>query len=153
MPDIKQIITQEILMRATALKDIYTKERGATVAWVCIFAQDEEEYQGLLIEAKKLGDIFEETLNGPKLLLHKPLGTVRILKIRKPDPAKKERGDADFTVSDYQRFKNEYADKQGFAIIPRRGFEMVELKSPSFNVIAYFSDPPIEAQYKDFFKK
>lgn len=38
MTDIKQIIVQEILTRATALKDKYTKERNAMAGWVCIFS-------------------------------------------------------------------------------------------------------------------
>lgn len=150
MPDIKRIIVQEILMRAIALKNKYTKERNASAAWVCIFSQSDNEFKELITEAKKLGDIFEEISNGTKFLLNKPLaGTIRILKIRRPDPEKKERGDADFTVSDYEMFRKEHKDQENFKIIPKDNFEMIELMEPSATVRVYFSNPPIEKQYED----
>jgi len=152
MIDIKWIIVQEILMRATAIKDKYTKERNATAAWVCIFSQSNDEYQELLIEAEKFGDIIEETPSGPKFLLNKPIaGTVKILKIRKPDLQRPERGDADFKVSNYEIFKKECLGEENFKIIPKDGFEMIELMEPGATVRAYFSNPPIEEQYKDVF--
>ncbi|HAH04408.1 MAG: hypothetical protein UV78_C0008G0017 [Parcubacteria group bacterium GW2011_GWA2_43_17] len=139
-------------MRATALKDKYTKEHNAMAVWVCVFAQSDDEYQQLLTEAKKLGDIFEETANGPKFLLNQPIaGTVRILKIRQPDPDKTERGDADFTISDYKAFKKEQAGQANFKIIPKDNFEMMELMEPGATVRAYFSYPSIEEQYQDLF--
>jgi hypothetical protein len=153
MIDIK-IIVQEILKRAAALKDKYTKEAGATAAWVCIFSQSDDEYQELLTEAEKLGHIIEETPNGPKFLLNMPIaGTVKILKIRKKDFERPERGDADFTVSDYEAFKKECENKDNFKLIPRNGFEMIELTEPGAAVRVYFSNPPIEEQYKDFLEK
>jgi hypothetical protein len=155
MVDIKKIIVQEILMQAMALKDKCTKERGATVAWICIFSQNDKEYEELLTEAKKLGNIFETDLNGTKLLLNKPPAgsNARILKIRKPDSEKPERGDVDFTVSDYANFKKEHEGKENFRLIKRENFEMLELTEPGANVRVYFSNPPIEEQYKDLLKK
>ena len=154
MIDIKKIIVQEILMRATALKNEFTKEHKATAAWVCIFSQNNEEYNELLAEAEKLGSILKETENGPNFLLDQPIaGTVKILKIRKHDPEKPERGDADFTVSNYSIFKKECEGKDNFKIIPKDGFEMVELTNPGAAVRVYFSNPPIEEQYKDYFIK
>lgn len=151
MPDIKQIITQQILMPATALKDKYTNQKSASAAWVCIFSQSEQEYQELLEQANKLGDPFEETATGPKFLLDKPtVGGVRILKIRKPDPTKTERGDADFSVDDYQSFKEKYLGQENFKLIERENFEMIELMEDGASVRAYFSNPPIEEQYKDY---
>ncbi|MFA6322039.1 MAG: hypothetical protein WCX71_01010 [Candidatus Buchananbacteria bacterium] len=155
MIDIKRIIVQEILIRAMALKDKYTNEREATAAWICIFSQNDKEYQELLTEAQKLGDVFETDLSGTKLLLDEPpMGSnARILKIRKPDPKKPEKGDVDFTVSNYANFKKEYQNKKNFKLIQRDSFEMLELTEPGATVRAYFSNPPIEEQYQDLLKK
>ncbi len=137
-------------MRAVALKNKYTEEYNATAAWACIFSQSEDEYNKLLEEAKKFGNIYKETTNGPILLLNEAMaGTVKILKVRKPDPTKTERGDADFTVIDYNKFKEEYRNKENFKLIPRDTFEMIELTEPKAAVRVYFSNPPIEEQYKD----
>lgn len=150
MLDLKKIIVTEILMRAIALKNKYTKEYNATAAWACIFSQSEDEYNKLLEEAKKIGNIYKETTNGPIFLLNEAMAdTVKILKIRKPDPTKTERGDADFTVIDYNKFKEEYQNKENFKLIPRDTFEMIELTEPKAAVRVYFSNPPIEEQYKD----
>ena len=70
-------------------------------------------------------------------------GNRRLVKIRKPDPKRTERGDADFTVTDYLIFKKKYLSKPGFRIIKRPEMEMIELTDPSFNVLAYFSNPPL----------
>lgn len=141
-------------MRATALKNKYTKERNATAAWACIFAQNNDEYNELLDEAKKFGSILKETSSGPIFILDEAIGgTIKVLKIRKFDPNKKERGDADFTISNYNIFKEENLNKANFKLIPRDNFEMLELMDPNTNVLAYFSNPPIEEQYKSFLNK
>jgi len=151
MVDLKRIIVQEILMRAIALKDKYTKEYDAMATWACIFAQSENEYNELIEEVKKYGEKLKDTYSGPIFILNEPIGrTIRVLKIRQFDPAKKERGDADFTVKNYENFKKESLGKNNFKLIPRDGFEMIELMESGNNVLAYFSNPPIEEQYKDF---
>ena len=53
------------------------------------------------------------------------------------------RGDADFTVSDYPTFKKTYLGTPGFAILEKPNMEMIELSDPAFNVLAYFSNPPL----------
>ena len=141
-------------MRTTALKDKYTDEYGAVAAWGCIFSQNDGEYNELLNEAKKFGDIFEETPTGPKFFLHEPIGrTIKVLKIRKPDPSWPERGDVDFTVSNYGAFKEKHLNDKHFKLIPRDTFEMIELTEPAATVRVYFSNPPIEKQYTSFFGK
>jgi len=147
--DIKSII-QDILLNATKLKDKYTVYNNATAAWACIFSQSDDEYQELLNQAKKLGNIHKETSSGPILVLNKTIArTVKVLKIRKPDPEKPERGDADFTIANYDTFKGEITGKDNFQIIPKDDFEMVELTEPGAAVRVYFSNPSIEEQYKE----
>lgn len=151
MIDIKRIIVQEILIRATALKDKYTDQKEAKAYWACIFSQSQEEYQELLAQADKLGNKYKDTASGPTYILDKPLGgNIRVLKVRQPDPSWPERGDVDFTVADYKNFKEKYLlNKDNFKLIPRDNFEMIELMESGDTVRVYFSNPPIEEQYKD----
>ncbi len=90
-----------------------------------------------------------DTSTGP-LFKIAPLQTVagplQLLKIRKPDPTRTERGDADFTVSDYPTFKAKYLQRPGFRLIERPEMEMVELVDLTFNVRAYFSNPTLMKQ-------
>ena len=75
------------------------------------------------------------------------MGDLRLLKIRKPYPTHPERGNADFTVSDYQNFKKENLAKKNFKLIKREDFEMIELTDPDFNVRVYFSNPPTDKKF------
>jgi hypothetical protein len=73
-------------------------------------------------------------------------GRLQLLKLRAPDKSRRERGDADFTVSNYQTFKSKYLNSPGFKLIVRDKFEMIELSDPTFGVLAYFSNPPLDVQ-------
>lgn len=144
-PELKDMV-QKIVAEAVRLRDSRTPEREAPVNYACIFAQDEQEYETLLTAANKIGKIVQETAMGPVFYIE-PLetaaGTLRLLKIRKPDEKRTERGDADFTVTDYQKFKKRYLNKTGFKLIERSDMEMIELTDSEFNVLAYFSNPSL----------
>lgn len=146
MTDPKELIllVQNIVEQAMALRDKHTSETSAPVNYACIFTQSNEEYEKFLIIARTLGSVVHETNMGPVFRI-RPLTTIagdlELLKIRKPDPKRPERGDADFTLSDYQTFKNTYLHTPGFGIIARENMEMIELSDPNFNVLAYFSHP------------
>jgi hypothetical protein len=73
-----------------------------------------------------------------------PAGILRVLKIRKPDPTRTERGDADFSINNYHEFKNHVLSRPGFSLIRRPKTEMIELIDNNFDVRAYFSYPPVE---------
>lgn len=142
-------LVEEIVKNANNLKNKHTSEKNAPVNYACIFAQNTEQYNDLLVVAKKIGSVIEETPTGP--LFHiQPLNTVmgnlRLLKIRKPDTTRLELGDADFTVSNYPEFKKKYLSQKGFKLIVRENFEMIELVDSQFNVRAYFSNPPLNEQ-------
>lgn len=140
----------EIVKDATALKDVHTDQRGIRVGYACIFSQSEEEYRELVAVAEKRGKVIEDTKMGPVFLVS-PLETVagplRIIKVRKPDPTRPERGDADFNATDYQDFKNKYHGQPGFSLISRENTEMIELVESGVNVRCYFSNPPAEKQF------
>jgi len=143
-------LVQEIVQQSCQLKDAHTTEKDARVNYVAIFAQSQGEYEDLLAAAKQLGLVIEQTPTGP-LFEIKPLETVagglQLLKIRMPDKTRPERGDADFTVSNYNTFKKKYLGKPGFKLIKRKKFEMIELMDPKFEVRAYFSNPPLDQQF------
>ncbi|RJQ17060.1 hypothetical protein C4573_03310 [Candidatus Woesearchaeota archaeon] len=140
-------MVKDIVKKANSLKDTYTSEKNARVNYACVFCQNDAQYTHFVSAVK--GKIIEQTPTGP-LFQIQPVNTVagklQLLKIRKPDKARPELGDADFTVS-YQEFKKKYLSQKGFSLIIRKNFEMIELKDPSFDVLAYFSHPPLDKQF------
>lgn len=142
-------IVQDIVRKATELKDWHTDVKGAPVNYACVFSQDMDEYKELVGAAAGMGRALKETPTG-LLFRIRPLKTVsgdlKLLKIRLPDRERPERGDADFTVPDYGAFKGKYLPRSGFRLIEREGFEMIELMDPKFDVRAYFSHPTLGEQ-------
>ncbi len=139
-----------IVEQAAKLKDAHTSETGAPVNYACIFAQNQDEYDAFIKAAGEIGKTIDNTPTGP-LFRISPLDTVsgrlQLLKVRIPDATRSERGDADFTVSDYPTFKRRYLAKPGFKLIRKNdNFEMIELMDHDFNVRAYFSNPPLDKQ-------
>lgn len=144
--DVLQNLVRDIVSDAKRLVASRTSRGNAPVNYACVFAHSEEEYLDLLKAAGELGTVVEETKMGPVFLilpLQTSAGPLRLLKIRKPDPERTERGDADFTVSNYDAFKSIYLHAPGFKLIERPKMEMMELSDPSFSVLAYFSHPTL----------
>lgn len=149
--NVKEVLkfSQDIVRSAKTLKDKHTNQTNAPVNYICIFSQSQNEYQELRSLIPELGTVRDETATGPVIQIE-PLetaaGVAQLLKLRAPDPARKERGDADFTVKDFASFKSEHLGSVGFKLIEREAFEMVELIDTSFDVIAYFSHPALNVQ-------
>lgn len=145
-PEELKALVKEIVAEAQRLNVAHTDQPDAPVNYACIFAQSQNEYENLVNVARQLGPVATETASGPVFHIE-PLatnaGTLQILKIRHPDPKRPERGDADFTVSDYSVFKNIHLDKPGFSLIKREHMEMIELIDLAFNVLAYYSNPTL----------
>ena len=138
---------RSIVKQAKLLKDKHTDQRDAPVNYVCIFSHRDDEFGEYVRLAEKLGEVIKQTVTGP--LFHiAPLdtvaGKVRLLKVRKPDPTRPQQGDADFTVQNYPKCKEKYLKLPNFSLIVRPEFEMIELKDPAFDVLAYFSHPTLE---------
>lgn len=149
--DVKNLrqFVQEIVKKASNLKDKYTSEEKAPVNYACIFCQNDEQYNSLVAASQEIGKVVEETPTGPLFhiqLLDTVAGKLQLLKIRKPDATRPEIGDADFTVSNYPEFKKKYLSQKGFNLIVRKNFEMIELVDHHFNVRVYFSNPPLNKQ-------
>jgi len=134
-----------IVSRSTELKNKFTDASSAPVEFACIFCQNEEEYKEFTDSIEKLGKIAERTQSGCTYLLNKPIetvaGSLRLVKIRKPDIQRTERGDVDFNT-DYKRFKEKYQDDLKFELVKRETFEMLRLSDPDFDVMACFSNIP-----------
>ncbi|MBI5465931.1 MAG: hypothetical protein HY974_01425 [Candidatus Kerfeldbacteria bacterium] len=144
-----EVLLRNVVQQARELKDKHTAEYNAPVNYAAIFTQSIDEYQTLLTLAKELGSVVQETRSGPVFdlgAIRTVAGRLRLVKVRQPDKTRPELGDADFTVSDYPRFKAAHLSKPGFKLIERPGMEMIELIDPLFKVRAYFSHPPLDKQ-------
>lgn len=143
---LSEVVTN-IVSAATALKNFQTQEVNAKVSYCCIFSRNEAEFIKFRDTASKNGKLAKETETGPVFIIPgipTKSGLLRILKIRQPDPSRKERGDADFAVEDFSKLKNQYQSLPGFRLIERPEFEMIELVDEAFNARVYFSNPPVE---------
>lgn len=140
LPTVNYIVT-----RSVELKNTYTTELNAPVEFACIFCRSEEEYLEFTREIETLGSIVETTPSGYTYLLSEPVATVagplRLVKIRRPDPKRHQRGDADFNT-DYEEFKKRYGGDPKFERVIRPTFEMLRLSEPDFDVMACFSSIP-----------
>jgi hypothetical protein len=143
--ELKTLI-RAIVTEARRVSAAHTDQPEAPVNYACIFAQSPDEYEEMVNVAGQLGPIAQDTATGPVFYiapLSTDAGMLRVLKIRRPDPKRPERGDADFTVADYDTFKKKHLSKPGFSLIQRKDMEMIELIDPSFNVLAYYSHPTL----------
>jgi len=143
-------LIRDIINESAKLKNKHTEESTAPVNYVALFCQNEEEYKEFLGLAGELGSFYKDTQTGPIFLINLDTeqGKLKLLKVRKKDETRKERGDADFTINNYNAFKEKYLPKPGFSLIKRENFEMIELIDPCFNVRTYFSNPTLEKQFR-----
>lgn len=134
---------------ACKLKNRHTDESDAVVNYACIFPHTDNEYNMYYEVAAEMGTIAKETATGNLFLVDSiptVAGNLRLVKVRKPDPTRTERGDADFTVKDYNAFKSKVMEKEGFKLIERPTMEMIELMEDGADVRVYFSNPPLDKQ-------
>lgn len=140
-------LVKEIVKKACFLKDKYTDQKEAPVSYVAIFCQNDEEYEEFTEIVKTFSSVINETPTGFHYKIN-PLDTVsgpfKILKIRKPDKTRPERGDADFNVTNYEEFKKKHLSLEGFKLIERKDHEMIELMEKGADVRVYFSNPPVD---------
>ncbi len=139
-------IVTDIVRQANDLKNARTDAHDAPVNYACVFCQNDAEFKEMSAVASTMGSVAKDTLAGQVFRIE-PIETVAgpllLLKIRKPDPARPERGDADFTVRHYAVFRKKYFGKPGFKLIERPDMEMIELVDPAYPVLAYFSHPTL----------
>ncbi|MBU0706913.1 hypothetical protein KKG41_00900 [Patescibacteria group bacterium] len=140
--DLEKIVNYIVSQGLKAIKD-NTDVEGLPVDYMGIFAEDDGEFMEIDEVLKTLGVLGDKTAtpSGSTYLLNEPLNTpagpLKVIKIRKPDPTRPQRGAPDFRVSDYSKFKEKYLASCGnFSLMIRPKYEMMELKG--INVLVYF---------------
>lgn len=139
--DLNKIIQYIVDQGVDAIRT-HTNETDFVIDYLAIFSKSKGEYHDFLKIVKTLGTEVDPAKNstGFTFSLHDPIptnaGMLKFLKIRKPDPTRPQRGGPDFKINDYEAFKTSYMKKSGnFALIPRKGFEMIEIKG--IDVLVY----------------
>ncbi len=122
-----------------------TEEKYLPIDYLGIFTKNDEEFKDLESLVSTLGKLGDKTAtqSGSTFLLNKPISTsaglLNVLKIRKPDPTRPQRGAPDFQIIDYSSFKEKYflsGKNSNFSLMIRKSFEMIELKG--VDVLVYF---------------
>lgn len=145
-------IVHYIVKQAARAIEINTDERSLPIDYLAIFSKDKQEFKNLERLIRPLGrEVDKQTSKtGTTFLLNQPIktsaGLLKLLKVRKPDPARPQRGAPDFRVENYQGFKDKYLRKSGnFTLMVRKDFEMIELKG--VDVLVYFPNRPLGLKY------
>ncbi len=120
-----------------------TDENDSPIDYMGIFAKDESEFADIKQLLETMGSLGDKTATatGATYLLDEPLNTpagpLKVLKIRKPDPTRPQRGAPDFRIINYPLFKERYSvDGGNFSLMLRKEYEMMELKG--VDVLVYF---------------
>lgn len=145
-------ILEYIIPKTLELNKSYLSDESIKINYSAIFCQDNNEYDLFNKEASQIGAVIQDTPTGPLYKFQEPIQTIAgplwLIKIRKPDSAHPQRGDADFTLKDYYSFKEQHSkNTDHFKLIDRGNFEMIELQDPNFDVMSYFSSIPLTVQF------
>lgn len=142
-----QNTVRTIVEQANTLRLKHAAEFEGAVSYCCMFSQSQKQFEHFVTIAKSVGKIATITNTGPVFIVpavETAAGVLRVFKVRSIDQTRKELGDADFSLTKYSDFKARYLGTEGFKLITRSEFEMIELTDSTFNVRAYFSNPPVE---------
>jgi hypothetical protein len=142
--ELEKIVYYLVEQGLSAIKD-NTDEKEAVIDYVAIFSKDENEYRDLEFVAESMGEeVDKETVRtGRTFLLKEPMktpaGILSLIKIRKPDATRPQRGAPDFKIRDYQQFKDKYLRRSGnFTLMLKKDYEMIEIKG--VDVLVYIPD-------------
>ena len=140
--DLEEIVNYVVNQGIQAIR-ANTDEIALPLDYMGIFAKDDAEFTEIDSLLKTLGTPGDKTATstGATYLLSEPIktpaGPLKVLKVRKPDPTRPQRGAPDFRVDDYAAFKDKYLSRgNDFSLIVRPEYEMMELKG--IDVLAYF---------------
>lgn len=140
--DIEKIVNYIVNQGLLAINK-NTEEENLPIDYLGIFSKDESEFVEIDTILKTIGKPGDKTAtdSGSTYLLDEHFqtsaGPCKVLKIRKPDPTRPQRGAPDFKVNNYTNFKEKYLiHNSNFALIPRKQYEMIELKG--VDVLVYF---------------
>jgi len=140
-------IVNEILEESFPLLRREVKDSISSAGFVDIFPHSDEERESLIDSINLVAKMIHPTDRGDIYVLDEPVktkyGEFWLVKIRIVDPTRTERGAPDFLPKDYSAFKSKYSGKEGFKVIEREDFEMMELMSPGAKVRIYFPNKTV----------
>jgi len=150
--DLEKIVIYLIEQGLETLKR-FTDEKNPTIDYVAIFSKDENEFKNLELVAENMGhEVDKETARtGRTFLLDQSLntsaGVLSLIKIRKPDDTRPQRGAPDFKIQNYPQFKEKYLGSNGnFTLMPKKNYEMIEIKG--VDVLVYIPDKTLGERMK-----
>lgn len=140
--ELEKIVTYIVDQGLLAIKE-NTNEKYLPIDYIGIFCQNDEEFIEMDNLVKTLGVLGDKTATGTgnTYLLNEPINTnaglLKVLKVRKSDATRPQRGAPDFRVNNYQSFKEKYLSRgHNFSLITREVYELIELKG--IDVLVYF---------------
>lgn len=132
-----------------------TKETNLQIDYMGIFCKNNDEFEEMEYLLSTLGKPGDKTAtkSGSTFLLKEPFdtpaGPLKVLKARRPDPTRSQRGAPDFKVKNYQAFKDTYFSNEknsNFTLMLRKEYEMLELKG--VDVLVYFPSKHFEMRQR-----
>lgn len=137
---------KDIVIGITNVKNQYVSEKDLVLDYVTIFSHSNIEFKELVKAAQECCEEVNEH-NGPVYILKKPMkfrnGTLKLLRIRKPDSERPQVGCGDFKVSDYKKFRDRYLKRKNFVFFDRKDFEFIGIHDPDKDYLVYFPDIPL----------
>ena len=146
--DLGRIVSYIVAQGLSAIKK-YLPDEEFVLDYLDIFPKSEEELGHLSGVAETIGQEINKELalkKGRTFLLSEPIrfssGDLHLIKIRKYDPTRPQRGAPDFVIKNYIDFKNRYIRSSGdFTLMLRKeNYEMIELKG--IDVLVYIKEFP-----------
>lgn len=140
-------IVKYLIEKADQLINSYKMQDGITkIDYVAIFPKSAVDETSLVESLKHIGLPVKETPTGTiyKLttFVEMPQGEVQLVKIKKFDKNRTQRGYIDYEVADYQKFKMENLSKGVVEISQNaEGMEMLKLVDPE--VLIFFPENPL----------
>lgn len=96
------------------------KVTDTNLEFISVFAQNAEEYERYLEELLNIGTLFDESTTGVFISLERPLSTslggISVIKVRKPNEERRDLGNANYFVNDFQSFLNKYSKTDYFSV-------------------------------------
>lgn len=96
------------------------KVTDTNLEFISVFAQNAAEYESYQEELLSIGTLFVESSTGVFISLNRPLSTslggISVIKVRKPSEERKDLGNANYFVNDFQSFLNKYSKTDYFSV-------------------------------------
>lgn len=141
-------VVERIIAEGTQLRDKYVRGVPMRIDYVAVFCQNEAEFRRFNEDAISAGGLVrQETPTGSVYYYSGFFPAVepgtKLLKIRTVDPTRPQRGDVDFWIFDFHERRLNLIRDLPVRDIVRSDGELIELADEEFDVLVYFSNPPL----------